>query len=315
MPMIRRILVLALALAGSLLSAAPAHAWDELGHKVVARIAWDNMTPRARQQAVALLMAAPDDAGIRALMPTDGRPRAERERELFVNTSVWADIIRSRGAVGNRYAHSDWHYVNFFWEQRTPGGPIVQRPEVPRAGELLNRMRVYGTSLGNAATPAAERAIDLAWTLHLVGDGHQPLHNSARISPQDTAGDRGGNSFTLAGLYPFNNLHAFWDSMVGFSVPWLPGIRTEDEYVESVASRIQARHPLSGMRSRLNPGQFEAWSRDGLRVAQTTAYPAWLVRGERAPARYRPYAWRSAEPLIAIAGYRLADILNRQLGS
>jgi hypothetical protein len=309
----RRIFATALALAGALLSATPARAWDEVGHKVVARIAWDHMTPRARQQAVALLMAAPADAGIRALMPQDGRPLAERERDLFVNTSVWADLIRSRSHVGSRYAHSDWHYVNFFWEQRAPGARPVDRPDVPRAGELLNRLQHYRTSLGNASLPDAERAIDLAWTLHLVGDGHQPLHNSARITPRDTAGDRGGNSFLLAGVYPFSNLHGLWDALVGLSVPWAPGVRTEEDYVGSIAARSAARFPRT--RFQLRPMSFEEWSREGMRVAQRSAYPVWLQRDERAPLRYQAHAWAAAEPRVALAGYRLADMLNRQLGS
>ena len=121
--MIRRLLAAIFALGGALLTATPVHAWDEVGHKVVARIAWDHMTPRAREQAVALLMAAPQDAGIRALMPGDGRPIADRQRDLFVNTSVWADLIRSRTHPGSRYAHSDWHYVNFFWEPGPNGRP------------------------------------------------------------------------------------------------------------------------------------------------------------------------------------------------
>jgi len=313
--MIRRLLATVLALGGALLTASPAHAWDEVGHKVVARIAWDHMTPRAREQAVALLMAAPEDAGIRALMPADARPLADRQRDLFVNTSVWADLIRSRTHPGSRYAHSDWHYVNFFWEQRTPGGRIVDRPDVPRAGELLNRMAVYGTSLGNASLPQAERAVDLAWALHLVGDGHQPMHNSARITPQDTAGDRGANSFTLAGVYPFNNLHAYWDGLVGFSVPWGAADRTEEDYVGSVARRITMSYPQRSFAGRLLPGAFEEWSREGMRIAQRVGYPVWLERGQRAPMRYRLVAWDAAEPRVALAGYRLADLLNRTLGS
>jgi hypothetical protein len=312
--MIRRLFAAALALVGALLSTTPAHAWDEFGHKVVARIAWDHMTPRAREQAIALLSAAPDDSGIRLLLPTDGRPLAERQRDWFVNASVWADIIRSRTAVGNRYAQSDWHYVNFFWEQRTPGGPIVDRPDVPRAGELLNRMQRYGVSLADASVPEAERALDLAWALHLVGDAHQPMHNSARITPQDTAGDRGANSFRLAGLYPFNNLHAYWDSLIGFSVPWAPGDRTEEDYVGSAARRITAEYPRRELAARLRPNAFEEWSREGMRVAQRVGYPVWLERGERAPFRYRAHAWSAAEPRVALAGYRLADLLNRSFG-
>ena len=108
------------------LGARPAYAWDELGHRVVARIAWDHLTPQAQAAAVRLLMNAPANSGIRALAAD--APEAERGRELFVLAAVWPDIIRNRGYVGYPYAHSDWHYVNFFWEQREPGSRVLTLP-------------------------------------------------------------------------------------------------------------------------------------------------------------------------------------------
>ncbi|HEX2204721.1 MAG TPA: S1/P1 nuclease [Longimicrobium sp.] len=294
-------------------TARPAYAWDELGHRVVARIAWDNMTPRAREAAVRLLMNGPHGAGLRELMPATGTME-ERQRELFVLAAVWPDLIRGREHPGFRFAHSDWHYVNFFWEQR-PDGSRVDRPDVPRAGELITQLQRIERELADASRADSARAVDLAWALHLVGDGHQPLHNSARITAARPEGDRGGNSFRLAGLYPFNNLHAYWDSMVGFTVPWRTGVSTEAEYVGDIAARLQRENPRARFARRLLPGQFEAWSREGVRVARDVAYPAWLVEGERAPRRYRPYAWRAAEPRLALAGYRLADLLNRTLGA
>lgn len=306
----RRFRALCVAVAALALVAAPrpAWAWDELGHKVVARIAWDNMTPQARANAIALLRAAPADAGIRELMPADGRPLAERERDWFVETAVWADLVRSRSHMGYRYAQSTWHYVNFFWEQRD--GRAIDRPDVPRAGDLLTRLSSYGTTLSpSPATPQA--ALDLAWTLHLVGDGHQPLHNSARITAQDTAGDRGGNSFRIKGRS--DNLHSFWDGLVGPAFPWVRGDSTESAYVGRIAAELQRRQPR--VAGRILPGQFERWSAEGLTTAQRVIYPADLIRDEVPPASYRARAWRAAEPRLAMAGYRLADLLNARLGA
>ena len=298
--------------AAGLLWSTPAHAWDELGHRVVARIAWDHMTPAARQHAVRLLQAAPPGSGIAELMPAMGTME-ERQREWFVLAAVWADMIRDREHPGARYAHADWHYVNFFWEQ-LPDGTRRERPDLPRAGFLIDQLQRVGQSLGNATVPDSAQTIDLMWALHLAGDAHQPLHNSARITAQDTAGDRGGNSFQLRGIYPFNQLHGYWDSLIGFAVPWAPTDRTEADYVGSIAARIARDYPQSRMTSRLLPGQFEEWSKEGMRIAKNHAYPSWLIRGEPAPPRYRPYAWGAAEPRVALAGYRLADLLNRRLG-
>lgn len=305
-----RALSLVLAACG-LLWSTPAHAWDELGHRVVARIAWDHMTPAAREHAIRLLQAAPPGSGIAELMPQTGTLE-ERQRDWFVMTAVWADMIRGREHPGARYAHADWHYVNFFWDVGPNGAPH-DRPDLPRAGFLIDQLQRISQTLGSAAVPDSAEAIDLAWALHLGGDSHQPLHNSARISAQDPEGDRGGNSYLLAGLYPFNNLHAFWDSQVGFAVPWDDDDETEAEYVGSIAASIARHYPQSRLRGRILPGRFEEWSREGLRVAQRVAYTT--PRNERATMSYRRRAWAAAEPRLALAGYRLADLLNTRLGT
>lgn len=298
--------------AAALLWSTPAFAWDELGHRVVARIAWDHMTPAARQNAIRLLQSAPPNSGIAELMPATGSME-ERQREWFVWAAVWADMIRDREHAGARYAHADWHYVNFFWEQ-LPDGTRRDRPDVPRAGFLIDQMERIGQTLGNASVPDSARAIDLMWALHLGGDSHQPLHNNARITPEDPEGDRGGNSFRLAGVYPFNNLHGLWDALVGFSVPWDAADRSEADYVGSIARRIAADYPQSSLRGRIDPGDFEEWSREGFRIAQRVAYTG-ITRNGPGTLAYRRRAWDAAESRVALAGYRLADLLNRTLGS
>jgi hypothetical protein len=304
--------LLPLTAAATLLWSTPAHAWDELGHRVIARIAWDHMTPAARQGAIRLLQAAPPNSGIAELMPSTGTVE-ERQREWFAWSAVWADMIRDREHPGARYAHADWHYVNFFWEQM-PNGTRRDRPDVARAGLLIDQMQRIGGTLGSASVPDSAKTIDLMWALHLAGDAHQPLHNNARITPEDPEGDRGGNSFRLAGLYPFNNLHAYWDALIGYSVPWAAADRTEADYVGSIAARITARNPMSRLRGQIEPGEYEEWSREGFRVAQRVAYTG-VTRNQAAPPSYRRSAWAAAEERVALAGYRLADLLNRTLGS
>src|SRR5918995_524670 len=46
-----------------------ASAWNATGHQLVARIAWNAMTPAVRQRVIALLEAAPGDACLRELLP------------------------------------------------------------------------------------------------------------------------------------------------------------------------------------------------------------------------------------------------------
>lgn len=50
--------------------------------------------------------------------------------------------------------------------------------------------------------------------IHLVGDLHQPLHNSDRYTKDGPSGDKGGNTFMLKYHYSANELHAVWDNVI-----------------------------------------------------------------------------------------------------
>jgi hypothetical protein len=94
----------------------------------------------------------------------------------------------------------------------------VDVPDIEVASEnILERLEHFKTFLADTSQPAADRAIGLAWVLHLVGDVHQPLHCSARVTIREPAGDKGANDFKLDSKN--KNLHAYWDSMIGKAIP------------------------------------------------------------------------------------------------
>ena len=167
-------------------------AWDLFGHHVVAALAWDHMSPEARTAAAALLRKAPSDADLATLLPPRGRPDEVREREHFIKAAAWPDLVRDEtfAARRERYHHSSWHYVNHFWTP-TPDGP-KRLTERGTLGELVGKLESFRVSVSDDERPASERALDLAWILHLVGDVHQPLHSSARVTDTEPEGDRGG---------------------------------------------------------------------------------------------------------------------------
>jgi hypothetical protein len=291
----------------ALLSPATARGWDETGHRTVARIAWENMTPRAREAAVALLLAAPADAGLRQMMPRDDRPLEVRQRELFLRASAWADVVRSNP----KYHHGDWHYVNIFWERPSPGAPPRERTDRPQVGLAVEKLREFGRTVGDPAVPAEERAVQLAWILHLVGDIHQPLHASARITPEHAEGDRGGNLFPVEGVT--SNLHGWWDTALSRNHFWGRG-DDEAAFIGRIAATLQARRPRAALRGQIAEADAAAWARESFRIAMETAYPQWLRPGEEPLARYNTLSYRAAEQRAALAGYRLAEMLNRVLG-
>lgn len=309
----------ALAVAGIavlLVAPAVATAWNETGHQTVARIAWERMTPTARARALVLLRSAPMDAGLRQL-DDSSRPQAARDRELFMRAAAWPDMIKDRSQVERfrKYNHGPWHYRDAFWQQDSAGAPIIDRPEISPSPAGENAVAVMIASqarLEDRARPDSLRAIDLAWLVHLVGDVHQPLHASARITALDPGGDAGGNRFRLdaAGR---TNLHSYWDDALSRDSPRRPADSTLDAYIGRLATELMWAFPASSFVARMAPGAYDAWTTESVEIAKRELYPTSLVRDQPPPESYRQRAHEIAEPQVALAGYRLADVLNRVL--
>ena len=208
---------------------------------------------------------------------------------------------------GDRYAHSNWHYVNFFWEQRFPGGPVIPRPDKPLDGHLLNQLPGLAATVGNAQAGDSARSVALAWVLHLVGDAHQPLHNSARITPQDPQGDRGGNLFLLAGMYRAELTPL--DALVGFASR--APVTRRAATLPLAAGWRGATRPVC--RGRMLPSGSSS-GRAGGRARRADGLPR--LAGARPPARRVPdRRGTAAQPRLALAGYRIAELLNRMPGA
>ncbi len=312
----QRITVLALMV--SLLISPPAFAWDAVGHKTVTRIAWDNMRPQTRNRVIALLKAAPADSDLRKLMPPESLPPEIRNREFFMAASNWADVIRDQAFPERqaRYHHPTWHYCDYFWEQ-TASGP-KDRPDLrPDAENAMERLQLIRWMLGDDARPDEERAIELAWLLHLAGDVHQPLHCSARVTEIESKGDQGGNLFKLEEKMPDKpfqyNLHSYWDGIVGRVMPKQMN-ESEIDYIGRVAQQIEAKHSRESLQSGFRPGEFSVWVIEGFVTSKTKLYPASLRQLEIPSPEYQSSAWQIAEPALAMAGYRLAETLDRLFG-
>ncbi|HEX6202441.1 MAG TPA: S1/P1 nuclease [Thermoanaerobaculia bacterium] len=292
-------------------AAAPAFAWDDAGHQVIAAIAWHQMRPETRARAADLLAAAPAGIGLAEMAPAAGPPD-ERARRHFLLAATWPDRLRETDR-----ATDTWHWINRFWRDG-PGGPVEVPPPFPQPEEnLLERLGVLSERLADPARPAAEHAAALAWLLHLVGDAHQPFHTSARITghPDELRGDRGGNAFELH-VDPETGrplrLHAYWDRLLSNTLPRRPGEPRAD-WIDRIATDLARRHPSSTL-GPLAPGDFTAWIDEGAATARTTAYRHGLARGRRPPEKYRRAAWAAAAPAIVRAGHRLAALLDEVLG-
>ena len=139
--------------------------------------------------------------------------------------STWPDQIKSKAGYtddgpdphGNRpdgassslnvgYSdhlhHKYWHFVDTPFTEDGTTLPAIPSPNAET--QIATFRAVLGTS------PAGDvKSYDLVWLLHLVGDVHQPLHSSTRVSATDTDGDSGGNNVKLCASPCRSELHGF----------------------------------------------------------------------------------------------------------
>lgn len=293
-------------------------AWDDVGHKTTAYIAWQQLAPQVRERVAKILQEAPEDSSLSAYFMGDARPVAVRQMEHFMIASTWADIVRDRDFKTRygKYHKSNWHYDDTFWRGGS-GEPvtIVENPS-EEGGKAVEKLIEFDKVLRSASASDAEKAIALAWIMHLIGDLHQPLHTSARVTDLEPKGDQGGNLFLLTPKdTPRNqqeNLHWFWDSIIVRTTP--RGETCDTDFIPKVAGAITKKHTAAKMSGRLNLGKYGEWQKESFKLATTEVFSPVLVRFQTPTAAYKKNAFQVSQQQIALAGYRMGALLNQIFG-
>jgi hypothetical protein len=301
--------------------ALPAAAWNHVGHKSIAELAWDLLTPPARERAGQLLRAHPDFDEL-----AGGAPERDRVRAAFINAAYWPDMIRgdarfytdthadaeptaTQPGFPDMKRRTNWHYINVPYS--VDGTVPRPTPEPNILTQLRVIIKVISRTPPKLGSVSAEEdpVYLLPWLLHLVGDVHQPLHTATRyharqLDPQGKPWpDLGGNTIRLKSG---SNLHAFWDDALG---------RTDTpRYREAVVRRLRLANP-PGDPHELSPAK---WVDEGYEIAKRAVYdgipaqvfdeknPLWL------PDSYVARMRRVATERAALAALRLANLLNRE---
>lgn len=157
--------------------------WGPQGHRLVAMVAANHLTPAARQN-------------VRSLLGNQTLP----------DVAVWADAY-----VADHRETAPWHYVNI----PANGSAYVSSRDCPRGDCVVDRIRDNHVRLADRSLGQSARAMALKFVVHFVGDLHQPFHAIGI--------ERGGNGIpvlvfgsSLCGRgdrdRPSCNLHGLWDS-------------------------------------------------------------------------------------------------------
>jgi hypothetical protein len=309
------------------LPCASSFGWIATGHKVVALIAWEDMTPKTKAAVTALLKQHPRyDKDLMLDAPAE-ETADERARTAFATAATWPDIVRSRSNPMNfTHNHPEWHYIdipfdaNGFDPTVQPSPAADAKPGPHNAVEALTQCTA---ELKNAKISDSDKAIDICWVAHLVGDIHQPLHAAAMFSKDHPDGDKGGNDDIVLRDPPYpdsrTNLHLLWDS--------LPGDFQSEELCiyEANGLRQNPKYSREKFKDLLAVTDFMAWAKESHDLAVKDVYLNGKLetgtnkgRGRGAdtqsppgvPPGYMENAEHVAMHQVTVAGYRLADLLN-----
>jgi S1/P1 Nuclease len=284
-----------------------AAAWNSAGHMMIAAVAYEKLTPAAHARVTRLLQLNPDYPRWIA-----HASREERDEVAFVMAATWPDEIKSEpdyqndgdrpaGAEAARnigyqdhLQHRYWHFIDLpFSTDHTP----LRQPPVPNAE---TQIALFRKTLASTDASDALKSYDMVWLLHLVGDVHQPLHTTSRFDRSQPNGDAGGNLVALCRRPCRNELHAFWDDVPG----------TEKNPVVAIRRAAHLPQPDAHVAAIDDERQ---WIHESFLIAQNSVYIPPIGDGPgpwRIDGPYRSIAHRVTGDRLALAGYRLAHVLN-----
>lgn len=288
-----------------------ARAWDPLGHMLTLRIADGELTPKAHAELDAAITRF--NAKVNPDAPYDA-----------VTAACWMDDTRARTKEFN-----EWHYVNLPFTHE--GLPLPegsrQKPNVVWAIGCCQ-----GIIKGSVAQAGVDRDQALVMLLHLIGDVHQPLHATEHY-------DMGGNRVRISNLKDEradlifskgSNLHFFWDSAyrreikdgevgVSYAAPFfapeapVAGHRDARKLVDRQAAALRKKFPPESFGDVMS-GPPASWALESHALGYDLAYGK-LPHGRPVVLDndYVEVSRTVAEKRIALAGYRIAALLNQIL--
>ncbi len=307
------------------LSAAPAKAWNGVGHRIVAEIAWRKLDAKERAGVSELLRQHPH---YKLFLAADVPSGVSTNEWTFLTAAVWPDWVRRGKTTRPPEPESVTKYDLY---PHALGHPFLRAGDTNRA--LLENFFVAKpdaemvlsnsiAALKNPEIGPPERAVSLCWVLHLMGDLHQPLHAANRVTAKKPGGEGLGGSFIVRKPNGEQiNLHAFWDQ--------LPGLDGSYKAIEASAARLAAAANLQPARLKeyQQDGTVPAWVQESFRDAVAFAYAedkleyvneqdlkSGKVRASAVPklrAEYVAGAKEIADRRVVLAGQRLADALKQ----
>lgn len=250
-----------------------AFCWDSTGHKVIAQIAYDHLRSAAKVKVDQLTQ----------LLDPNYPPYSR-----FLFSSAWADQLREDDVT----AFNAWHFIDYPWNSST------MTPAVPEGENVVWAINQSEHVLQSAKANNYEKAVFLRFLIHFVGDAHQPLHCT----------DRSGNLFSIRDPN-VQNLHAYWDEGLGLFRQYSQQYPLSNKQVGFLANKIEQDYSENSFGAKARNINPIDWTQQSFQLAKNFAYN--LQENTRPSAAYKQQGQKIVEQQLALAGYRLANLLNQ----
>lgn len=259
----------------------PALAWGSEGHHIVAALAYERLTPKARQAVDDLITAS-------ALQDTPSCPVHSIE-----DVSMWPDCVRPLPR---------FQYLAVRHYEDVPICGIAPKASYCPDGQCVtDEIRKAIAILKDRERSKAERLQALEEVVHFIGDLHQPLHAADNH-------DRGGSEDGVEVGNYHTHLHHVWDTEIVVAAVGS----------SETAAEAELRPLVQANAASWSKGDVDQWLGEAHRIAVRYVYPRLttppacgaLAQDQAITTSYLDDAAPIVRVQLARAAVRLARVLN-----
>jgi hypothetical protein len=290
------------------LAATPAWSWGPSGHRIVAMIAEQRLSPEVRARVSRLLFEGqytlPEISSC-----ADALRAAERSKPLKPEDEFCLKLV-----AGVEKDSSPWHYIDI----KIPTSEKSLDSFCPAGNCITAKIAAFRETLRSSSDDIARRAA-LLYLTHFMGDIHQPLHCAER------ACDHGGNlehvNFYLKKEERANvTLHRVWDGDLLDKLLSDANLTEERFYATFLLNGINEKDAGRWRQSSIEDIAWESYE-----LAKERAYrdiPFHDYCGEAAPLAspaanlsggYEREGTSAVRDQLRKAGVRLAELIEKNL--
>jgi hypothetical protein len=298
-----------------------AEAWNGKTHIAIAYLAYKKLNHHAKDRVDEILVLHPLYSEW-----TRGAKLGQAGLLAFMHAATWPDCIQTPTCPGYTEDGTDggmtptieqeaWQNIGFsdmrmhkYWHliqipYAAPGAETRQPPK-PNVETQLQML----TEALNSNAEDTLKMYDLAWVENVVGEVHQPLNCVSRFSAEHPKGDRNGRDVQVREGDRTETLHDYWDNLLGPE--------------EDLEAAIKEGKTLAGIQDQngwWESTDVDKWISESVELAKKDVYTAAVTEEEGGrgavilDAAYRKAAFQAARMQAALAGNRLALLLNKNL--